>query len=64
MTKRGTKKRTCRSGKVRYHDAEQAKRALRHLRTTSTRDRIQTGWYCCPGCLGYHLTSSGQSTNH
>lgn len=49
-------RRTCR-GKRRYHDHQQAMRALRVLQQRSRRQKVQKRAYECPRCGGWHLTS-------
>lgn len=50
------KARSCR-GKRRYKDAAQARRTLRRIGSTSSRERIPVRAYFCAACKGWHLTS-------
>jgi hypothetical protein len=51
--------RSC-SGKKRYRDEQEAKRALRNLATNSSRDTIPVRWYECANCHGYHITKQAE----
>jgi len=45
-------------GKRRFHDAEEAKRALRHIKTRGEpRAKTPARYYECPLCHGFHLTA-------
>lgn len=48
-------------GKVRYRDAEQAKDALRKIRS-SPRFKMPTRFYRCHICNGFHLSSKDETS--
>ena len=62
------KRRACRTGKVRYHDQAEAKRAITNVRFGLAKRTLEdTGvtpkrTYRCPLCGGWHLTSEPQRT--
>ena len=53
-----SKKDNCPSGKIRYHDQEQAIAALHKILSKDTRKHHPNRVYECQDCSGYHLTST------
>ena len=52
--------RACPSGKVRFRDLDEAKRAVQRLSVVDTRDRTPNRTYRCELCSGWHLTAARQ----
>jgi hypothetical protein len=50
-------KRTCRTGKTRFHDETSAKRVIVEFNRTSERDKLPVRAYQCPFCADWHITS-------
>jgi hypothetical protein len=55
-----SRRRPCRSGKVRYRDRDQALRSVRLIQGRSGRQRLPRRAYQCPDCGGWHLTSRAE----